>query len=452
MAVTLTGGTGLFDRIGALGYFINTCNGRRGGSSSGDYPKEMNDALALFDGSSNALRACVADLLDRGLGAIQSGHTGGMAVVKTAAQNTLVEMFDADNPLPERSVAWAMIRLIRQMRTATTRYVAANTITATVTNTGNTGTGNIVTCIYDGLGYVLENMHAQDFVVSVVDDSTSGSEQLLIQGEPSEDDRLSWLFPAGTGDSIQYTAFDAALTDNIITNGDMEDFTVANTPDSWTIDAGSAGTQVLSEASTVYKGSKALELVGHATGAALSTSIVASVSSRTNYAINFWAKVDVVPAAGVLTVDLYDGSGVINDEAGTAQSTTYTLSGLTTSYVAKSFCFRLPEPLPAAVRVRFRLTTALSVGSSLFIDHIGCTEMTQPNSAIPGATPYIAIFSGAVDYALDDGIGAKVLEIVAANDYSGAWQQLFNRLFDMEDLGLILPTSGTTVVDPALIA
>lgn len=452
MAVTLTGGTGLFDRIGALGYFINVCNGRRGGSSAGDYPKEMLDALTLFDGSSNALRATVANLLTQGLGAIQTGHGSGMRAVKTAAQNCLIEMFQADDPLPEKTVEWAIKRLIRQMQTATTRYVAANTITCAVTNTSNTGTGNIVTCIYDGMGYVLENMHDQDFVVTVTDDSTSGSEQLQVAAEARLADKLSWLFPAGTGDVASYTAFDAALTTNIITNGDMEDFTVANTPDSWTIDAGSAGTQVLSEASTVYKGSKALELVGHATGAALSTSIVASVSSRTNYAINFWAKVDVVPAAGVLTVDLYDGSGVINDEAGTAQSTTYTLSGFTTSYVAKSFCFRLPEPLPAAVRVRFRLTTALSVGSSLFIDHIGCKAMSQPNSSLPGATPYIAIFSGAVDYALDDGTGLKVLEIAANNDYAGAWQKLFNRLFDMEDLGLILPTSGTTVVDPALIA
>lgn len=452
MAVTLDGGTGLFDRLGAIVYLIDTINGRRGGSSAGDYPKEVADILTTYDGASNNIRSAVKNLLSQ-LTSLQSGHNAMLTALRTAAQTDLIESFHADDPLPVKDVETALKRLIKQMKTATTRYVASNTISASTTSTSNTGTGAIVASVKDSDGTPLENILAEDLEITVTSTATAGSETLRLRGEAAQTDKLHFSWPEGSAADTSITAIDASGTANKLTNGDFEDFTVANTPDGWTIAVGAAGTDILSEASTVYKGSKALEFDGDASTLSQIYQAITSaqVASRTPYCVNFWAKVDVAPAAGALVIDLHDGSNVITDEAGNNITTTIDLTTLGTTYVAKQLIFSLPEPLPSTMRLRIRLSTALSSGSSLFIDHMALAAMTKIGNT-PGHTPYVAAFSGATNWALDDGTGTKVLKIAVANNRAGAWQEAFDKLFGTSDYGIVLPTSGSTELLESMIA
>lgn len=457
MAVILTGTgagvQGLFNRLGAIGHLINLVNTFRGTNSSGNLPFEVEDAVELFDGASTTIRDAAVDGLLAALTSIQAGMARLPTACRQAAHNTLVEMFDADAPLTKRDVAAALARLRTQMLTAVTTFVDANTLGASVTSTGNDGNGAVVTSTKAGDGTPLENLLAEDLSITVTAAGTAGSETLLVKGEEAVNDRLSHRWPAGSGASRSYTAVDAATSGSKLTNGTFDAFSPANTPTGWTIEVGSAGTTILEEATIVYKGAKALELDGN--GAELTqiwqALTVSGLRSKTPYAVNFWGKVDVAPAAGVLTVDLFDGTSVINDDAGVANSFTVDLTALGTTYVAKSGVFRLPEPLPAIVRLRVRLSTALSAGSSLFIDHLALAQMQQPSTTLPGAVPFIAFFSGSVNWNKDDGAGARVFKIAATNGGESDWQKMFARLFETPKTGYTLPTVGTTLIADALI-
>jgi hypothetical protein len=112
--------------------------------------------------------------------------------------------------------------------------------------------------------------------------------------------------------------------------------------------------------------------------------------------------------------------------------------------VAKNTVFRLPDPVPATVKIRVRLSTALSSGSSIFIDHLALTPATQ----LYTGGPYAAIFSGATDFEIDD-----KWSLTVTNAQAGAFQTLFDRLFDMRSKGLLLPsaTGAAETIDDALI-
>lgn len=455
MAVTLTGTSsgdqGLFNRLGKIGNLLTLLNAYRGGGSAGNLPVEIAAAAALYDGDDATQRLPVSDLLT-GLATGQAGLGTLATQLRTAAQRTLVEMFDADSPLPSRTVAEALIALGRQMRTATTHYVDGNSLGATVTSTGNDGNGAIVVSTKNGEGYSLENLLAETILITCVEASTAGQEVLRFRGEQAVSDRLSHLWPAGSGCDARLTAIAAGGTNNLLTNGDFEDFTVANTPDGWTLEVGAAGTEIFSEGSVVYAGAKALKLAG---GTAVNTQIYQALTglrAKTPYAVNLWCKNDVNPAAGVLTVDLHDGSNVIADDAGTNNSFTIDLTTLGTSYVAKNAMFRLPEPVPSTVRLRVRASTAISSGTNTYLDHLAFARATQLNASLPGANPFVCPFSGASNWSLDDGnFGARVFKLVTTNDLASLWQLLLCRLFETDGSGWIAPVSGTTLVNDSLI-
>lgn len=159
----------------------------------------------------------------------------------------------------------------------------------------------------------------------------------------------------------------------------------------------------------------------------------------TQYACNLWAMADVVPAAGVITVDLVDGIGgsVIADESATNNSFTIDCTALTTNHVARNGTFRTPRALPPVVYLRIRISTDVSAGSSVFIDHAALAEMTElyPNG------PSAAIFSGAAPFRKGAGqVAGDSFVLTVTNDRAGEIQEWFDRNFDMRTKGLLLPS------------
>ena len=448
MTVTLTSTGGLFTRLGKLGHLLNQINIARGTT----FRDEMIDALETVDADDDPdIRDAFARLID----ANEQGDAAldaYLGELRRAAENLLIRQLHADNPLPARSLDLALAELIRQMKQPTTHRVDANTIGATVTRTNLDGDGIVVVSTKDVLGVPLENLIAEDLEIAVTGTTTAGRESLSVRGEEAETDKLAASWPKGSGAGRTYQAIDAASTAGTkLTNGAFETFTVADTPDDWTIDVGAAGSEILEEASTVYKGSKALEMVGDGATLTQISQALTNLLSRKQYAVNLWMRRDgTAAAAGVLTIDLHDGTSVINDEEGNANSFTIDLTALTTSYVAYSGVFRLPEPLPSTVKIRVRQSTALSNTRSVFLDHLAMAEMVQP--AANGRTPFLAFFSGASNWSQDDATrDDRVFRVATTNDRASDWQTLFDKLFDMSDLELTLPTSGTTLINDSLI-
>jgi len=452
MAVTLTGTSsgaqGLFNRLGVMGGRLVAHDTARAAIETA-----AATVLALFDGAGTPIRNTVDGLTNDAYQ--QTAQMGSWpAGLASDAAAVLIRMFDDDQPLPTRSVDYALAALEKQMLTATTSYVDPNTVAATVTQTSLTGNGVVVTSVKDGRGRNLENLLAERITLTCTDNTVSGSETIQALGEAEESDRLSHRWPRGSGSDETYTSVSPSGTDNLVPSGafDTTDFTT-NVPTGWSVIVGVAGTDIDDDTANEFAGDGCLKLVGDSATLSQLRVPITGLSSLTPYALNFWIKADVVPAAGALVVDLYDGSSVIADEATTNNTLSVDLTAITTGYVAKNVVFRLPEPVPAAVYLRIRLSTAVSTGSVIFIDSMAMVEMQQP-SRDAGRVPYIAVFSGSTGWSTDDGNPnlTNTFKIECTNDRASDWQKLFDRFFDTGADGFILPSAGTTLINDSLIA
>lgn len=192
----------------------------------------------------------------------------------------------------------------------------------------------------------------------------------------------------------------------------------------------------------VVRGARCLELVGNGSEqTGLLTPV--TLTGNTCYAMNLWAALDVIPAAGVLEIALVDGvSGdIIANDQGVDNSFTVDLTAGTTWATAYNSSFHTPLTLPRAVYLRVKLTTALSSGSSVFLDELCLARMTRLYSG----GPYLAVFSGALEFELDD-----YVEIEVTNDRNGLIHEWLNRLLGLAGKDLLLPTAGSPSQDDSL--
>jgi len=179
---------------------------------------------------------------------------------------------------------------------------------------------------------------------------------------------------------------------------------------------------------------------------------IVAVEPLKQYAVNLWALADVDPAAGVITVDLVYGVGgsVVADEAGTNNSFTIDCTNLTTSFVAKNGVFRTPRVLTGPVYFRVRITTAISSGTSVFLDHLAMVEMDE----LYTGGPSLSIFSGKTAFRKGAGqVAADYFTCAIANNRAGGFQEWFDRNFQMREKGLLLPsdTAGAETIADSLI-
>lgn len=453
---TTPGAEGLCNRLGAILYALELVNASRNPATSGSWAEAVDDVFGQFVGVDPDVAATVAPLV-AGRDAGGKGLDAIAKALRTAAIAVVNKMLLDAGLVPAATLEESLAAWIAAMK-AGGYYFDANAITAAATQTSLAGNGLVVVDVKDGDGYALQNLLAETLRIRVVDTTTAGAEVLQVIGQAVESDRLSFRWPQGSGANGRFTSV-AAGADGILSNGTFETFTVANTPDDWTLDVGAAGTDFLSESSTVYEGSKSLKFVGDgATLHAISQELdVDLLTAKQPYAFVLAARMSAAPATGVLTLDLYDGGGVIADEKGTNQSTTIDLTTLGTSFVLKPFVFRLPDPLPAHVYLRLRCTTAIETGKNLFVDSARIIAMAKPATGIPGNVPNIAIASGSSPWSGDDGdpTGATVFKIVTTNDRASKWLLYLDRVFELGAKGLRFPVTGdsgaSTLVNDSLI-
>lgn len=195
----------------------------------------------------------------------------------------------------------------------------------------------------------------------------------------------------------------------------------------------------------VIRGARSLEL--DSDGNELTTlNYKVLLSAATGYRFNAYMLADVVPAAGEVTIDLVDGIGgtVLQDDQGVNNSFTVDCTALTTSFSAQSASFRTPSNLPPSVYLRIRISTAVSDGTSLFLDEV----CLVPETELYAGGLFATCFTGPTPWRVGDRV-----TITATNDRAGALHEWMERVFGLRASRLLLPTDsgGSETIDDSLI-
>lgn len=476
MSITLTGTGGLFTRTGVWARLIRTLNGARGstapnpGSSWGGTTKTIFDlqtAVANINAQyASTLQGIAAGLYgvsanDGVIGTIRQSVGSQLNTLATAVRNTIIQMADADSPLPVEDLPTALGVLISQMK-GTADSIKKPTVTITPTAGGsNVGDWKMIGSVIAPDGLQNDYCLAETMTATITNDAQHsaallGSEPLSIRApNPTSADSLDWTYPSYSGASQNINLTDPAIDNgqNMLTNSDLETYTVANNPDKWIKLVGVLGTDILSDSSNEYLGSKCLSYVGDAatlseiaqTFGDSSNGTPASLEPNTVYGVGIRTKVDVVPAAGVLKIALKNQSDTIfNDDAGTANSFTISLPGETTSYAFHGGFFRTPKSLPTTQKISIGLSTALSSGSVVFMDALAMCKATR---MYPGG-PYVAAFRGATAALIDD-----TYSLAVANDWATAaiFALVLQQICDLRGLGLRIPSNSSNTINENLI-
>ncbi len=171
-----------------------------------------------------------------------------------------------------------------------------------------------------------------------------------------------------------------------------------------------------------------------------------TADALTTYAVSLLAKVDSVPAAGVITVDLVDGIGgsVVADDEGTNNSFTITCSALSNSaHQVHGAMFRTPTNLPGLLYLRIRITTAVSNTSSVFINQV----RMQPATRLYAGGPYVAIIPNSTNWVVGD-----TITLTVTNDRAGELHEWMNRIFSLRENDLVFPIDSPGTVPDSVIA
>ena len=459
MALTYDGTGGLFTRLGALIYMMDAVR---------THQANLKTLLANVQAEYSSTDAWMIDILSGNIENRIKEAGGVLDDVRTAAEKTLIEMCfaeanlsTAENTMVQKEIRSALIWLIRQMDDDG-ETIDGSTINKTGLTTGGSNSGN-GTFLYNftapnilvGTTNEWPNIRSEVIEVRCVQDASNnaisrGSEVFEVRGQPSYAN-LDYRFPAGSGTRMMLTTMCASIDNgpvgqNILNNSDFEDQT-SNLPAQFTLSSGTAGTEFLTETTSVYRGSSAVKMavtgstfkIRQQLGAFEGT--LGRLNSDRSYVIAVAMKKDA-GATGTFRISVQDGSGTIIDSG--AFALTKDISTLSTSFAIVSTTLRAPRVIPTDVYLVIETTVAVGTAAAYF-DEVILAEMVN---IAPGG-PSLAVIAGSTNWSADD-----FARYYFTNNGEGAFATAFDRLFDMYNKGLSLPPNylGTETISDTLIA
>lgn len=447
MTIPLDGGTGFFDRLGKIGGTMDMVYDHLAAAAIGGQVDEIFDKYLTSNSD-------VIETLYPALAAYRASPATFLQSLQSIANNTIIQMANDDTPLPSLDKNIALAVLIQQMNVAAESLnrpaVAAGSATYDSTNAGD---GAIVASVLNNDGafqpYVFNENATLLCTSDVASGATQGSEAFSLV-TPASVDGLAWNWPTGSGVNSSLTSINPQLDatgGNLLTNGAFDSFT-ANLPDDWTLSAGVAGTDfVAAGAGDSYDGIDALEFIYNAGTGVPELRQAVTLSAATAYNLRFLMKKSAgLVGAGAIRIALVNSGGtVVNDPQGNACSATFTLSGFTTSYVAKSMVTWTPRIIPTGgLFVSIKISTALAdVGESVFVDWGGLNAMTR----LYTGGPLVSLWSGITPWEIGDRIVQPF-----TNDYAGLFVALVDRVYGCRESGLVFPTDAAPTINDNLIS
>ncbi len=211
---------------------------------------------------------------------------------------------------------------------------------------------------------------------------------------------------------------------SIISGLQFTTFTVANTPDNWTITSGAAGTEIFKETSAPYEGTNGLKLVGTSTDATLTNTVTTSnLTPDKRYLFCCYIKSDGLTTGGTLTIML-TGTGYTATSSEKISMNEAALDAQT-SYGLESFYITMPSEIPTDLKLQ--IDYASGSAGNVFIDFCAFGEVDYFNGCS------FAIASGTDLFVVNDEMRLSI-----TNNNAGVWQTFFRKAFDVQ-----IPTSGS---------
>jgi hypothetical protein len=258
---------------------------------------------------------------------------------------------------------------------------------------------------------------------SFSDNRTKGKESFTITGGVNRGQPVSYV-TEGTGSGPTFNTVEANTK---LTNGDFESFT-DDAPNSWTLDAGTAGTHVLKDDADAFRGNSALNLRGDGVLASIALSQSVTVTPLELLVISAWIKADAGIASGTLAIR-FTGTGY---SAASDEKITILPAALPTSWAHYSAFVVPPANLPSDWKLSIEWTGTPQSAADVFIDSL---TVSKPQ------------YHGGVAYAItagdDDFVRGDEFTITTENSQDGVFQEFFRRAFNCQ-----LPSSGSpTILD-----
>lgn len=440
MAFTLTGTGGLFSRWGAIGKRCLNIWTQIGSA----FRTEVNTIQNQYEAAQQDVIQDLYPALDT-----YQQTPAFVTFGQTMMQNTIIAMGRDDAaPTNPADVPTNLTRLIAQML-GSGDTIAKPTVGSSVGAGGsNHGTGFLMGTTAqgamidpnDGLSYDYGFVETITFTCTA--DSLGGG--AVVNQEPWAGvgfpavDNLNYAWPAGSGTNATFQTLDPdSSSANLLANGNFNSWgtPVGNTPDSWTISAGTPGTTIKRDTAPLRSANTySLQLVGNGVELTTLQQTLTTLQPNTTYAVNCWVKTDGAVAAGVLRLRLMDGTNTINDNAGTANAITRNASAMTSSYVALNGFFRTPKVMPATVKFEIGLTTALTNTEILDVTDLALTPADQ---AYTGG-PFSKLIPGATPFAKND-----TLTLATTNNATNTqFCRLCDRFFNLRTSSLRVPSVG----------
>lgn len=226
------GSAGLFDVLGKLFYAMETITSAAGTTVR----TELEDVVSPDDIDLKAIIANVAGVADR----FDASAGASLSSLKQIAQDYLIEVVDADNPLSAKTYLAAITELRTQM-IADSESFDASAVAVSVAAVGSpAGNGVLVATVERGDGLTQQTAYAETITVESTSD---GLALFAVTGEPAVD-LLSLSYPGGSGVSATLTAI--APSASLISGGgfDALNSVDSNLPSGWIGTVMQSGTTV----------------------------------------------------------------------------------------------------------------------------------------------------------------------------------------------------------------
>lgn len=396
--------TGVFRHLGILIKHLNLL-----GTDETNLDADLDAIQDVFEAGDQTI---YSEPLRQAFESLQGSHISLRASLADVAESRLRDRASVVNELglDQDGIQTVLAALITQMivdsETVDANVVTVGTVTAGGSNAGN-GTV-LVSKVLDGYsapaagvrphvaynGVDSEFSYDETNVIECTADNPSdatgaGSERFSSRGEIQADG--TWSTDAdgsGSGPSLR-----TLQSESLLSNLNFESFTVANTPDSWTIDSGTAGTHILSEATEVYRGDTSLEIAGDGAQATIQISqapAVTQLNPLRRYCVAFRYKASATDTSGQALTVQFEGTGYT---AASSEKVAITGDNFSTSWSLQHFYVNLPADLPSDWKLVVKVTGTLNTGKIVYVDDIGFGPVTWHNGVgfvvVAGSTPFI---------------------------------------------------------------
>lgn len=314
MAITYTGSTGLFTQLGKVVKAFNT---------TGTNATGLNTAVAeLYSTFSTAGTGRVTDGLAGSHDSFLSAHESFRSSTASVASSLLATYTSELGIASSSGVLPALIsRMITDSQTIDASSVSLSAIAAKGTNAGNgllfvytkldgySAPSSSVAANPDYNGRLTEVSVTGLITVSCTADrntgSTLGAEQWSVTGIAAVS--YASVSTEGAGGPSSFTS---ATVSGYIANPGFESFSVSNSPNNWTVESGTTGTNIFENSVTYHRGAKSLRVVGDgSTTIELTQSPSASLYPLRAYFVAVAVKATSVPASGTVQLK-FTGTGI----------------------------------------------------------------------------------------------------------------------------------------------